>query len=115
METFPPIAPLHPAGKRSAPVNSKLMLGDGYEMSIRFGLNSVRPEWQLTWETVESNSTQIDAFLQVRSDLGEAFYWQPPDSALIRQWRCDEWSVSHLTHNWFRVSATFRQVFEIAE
>jgi phage-related protein len=91
------------------------MLGDGYEMSICFGLNNVRPEWQLTWETSESNSTQIDAFLQTQADLGVAFYWQPPDSTAPLQWRCDEWSVAHLAHNWFRVSAVFRQVFEIAE
>lgn len=89
------------------------MLGDGYEVSIRFGLNNVRPEWQLTWETTAANATTIDNFLQARADLGEAFDWQPPDIASALRWRCDEWTVEHLVYNWRRVNATFRQVFEI--
>lgn len=91
------------------------MLGDGYEVSLRFGLNNVRPEWQLTWETTPSNSTQIDNFLQARADAGQAFEWQPPDANYALRWRCDEWTVEYLAPNWYKVNATFRQVFEIAE
>ena len=109
------------------------MLGDGYEVSLRFGLNNVRPEWQLTWETTflfddavgdldtwgyldsTGNAIAIDDFLQARADAGEAFDWQPPDAAYALRWRCDEWSVEHIAFNWRRVTATFRQVFEITE
>lgn len=114
MATFPAIAPIHPAPKRTAPLNSNTLLGDGYEMSLRFGLNNVRPEWSLTWETTAANATTIDDFLQARADAGEAFDWQPPDTATALLWRCDEWTVEHLAFNWRRVNATFRQVFEIA-
>jgi phage-related protein len=113
MATFPAIAPIHPAPKRTAPINSNTLLGDGYEVSVRFGLNNVRPEWSLTWETTAANSTAIDDFLQARADAGQAFDWQPPDTTYPLQWRCDEWSVEHLAFNWRRVNATFRQVFEI--
>ena len=115
MATFPAIAPIHPAPKRTAPINSNTLLGDGYEVSLRFGLNNVRPEWQLTWETTAANATTIDDFLQARADAGEAFDWQPPDIAYALRWRCDEWSVEHIAFNWHRLTATFRQVFEIAE
>lgn len=114
MATFPAIAPIHPAPKRTAPLNRVVMLGDGYEMSLRFGLNNVRPEWSLTWEITASNATTIDDFLQARADAGEAFDWQPPDSAYALRWRCDEWSVEHVAFNWRRVTATFRQVFEVS-
>ncbi len=133
MATFPPIAPIHPAPKRTAPVNSNTLMGDGYEVSLRFGLNNVRPEWSLTWETTDATlfddnlnnidtwgyldgeATTIDDFLQARADAGEAFDWQPPDNAYPLRWRCDEWTVEHVTFNWRRITATFRQVFEIAE
>jgi phage-related protein len=88
------------------------MLGDGYEMSVRFGLNIVRPEWQLTWETTAANATAIDAFLQARADAGESFDWRPPDGDSALPWYCDEWTVDHITFNWLRVNATFRQVFD---
>jgi phage-related protein len=89
------------------------MLGDGYEVSLRFGLNNVRPEWALTWETTAPNADTIDEFLQARADAGEAFDWVPPDVSCALRWRCEEWSVEHLAFNWVRVTATFRQVFEI--
>lgn len=134
MATFPAIAPIHPAPKQTAATNTRTLLGDGYEVSLRFGLNNVSPEWSLTWETTESNSTAIDNFLQARADAGEFFEWAAPDSYYdtldlvpsfdslpqldilfyTRQWRCDEWTVKQLTYNWRRVEATFRQVFEIA-
>ena len=113
MATFPPIAPIFPVPKRTAPVGSNTMLGDGYEVSLRFGLNNVRPEWALTWETTAPNADTIDEFLQARADAGEAFDWVPPDVSCALRWRCEEWSVAHLAFNWLRVTATFRQVFEI--
>ena len=115
MATFPAIAPIFPADKQTAPLNSTLTLGDGYEMALRFGLNNVRPEWQLTWEDTADKTTQVDEFLQARADAGEAFDWQPPDANYAMCWRCDEWTVDHIVFNWRRVTATFRRVFEIAE
>lgn len=113
MTTFPAIAPIHPAPKKTEPLNSITMLGDGYEVSLRFGLNNVRPEWSLTWETTSANATAIDDFLQARADAGEAFDWKPPDVAYPLQWRCDEWNVDQLAFNWRRVTATFRRAYEL--
>ena len=114
MATFPAIAPIQPAGKNTSPLASRLLLGDGYEVESRFGLNNVRPEWSLVWEVGQSQADQIDAFLQARADAGEHFDWQPPDAATALRWRCDEWNVEQLAFNWFRVSATFRRVFELS-
>lgn len=114
MTTFPSIAPIHPANKRTAPLGGKLLLGDGYEVASRFGLNSVRPDWSLVWEVTEAEKEAIRSFLQARADAGEHFDWQPPDAATALRWRCDEWAVEQLAFNWFRVSATFRRVFELS-
>jgi phage-related protein len=114
MATFPSIAPVHSAPKRTSEPEGVFSLGDGYGRSARFGLNSVQPEWQLTWEVSALNANRIDVFLQEQSNTGASFDWQPPDRATVVRWRCDEWTVEQTEHNWFRISATFRQVFELA-
>jgi len=114
MATFPAILPVTPAPKQSEPLSTKMLFGDGYEVSLRFGLNNLRPEWRLTWEVRESDATQIDTFLQARADAGEAFDWQPPDASAAQRWRCEEWTVSQQVYNWFNVTATFKRVFELS-
>lgn len=113
MATFPAIPPVHPAPKRTSAPSGFLVFGDGYERSARFGLNAVRPEWQLTWEVSSSDTNTIEAFLQAQCDAGDSFDWQPPDAATPLRWRCDEWSTEQIAHNWFRVSASFRRAFEL--
>lgn len=114
MATFPAIDPVTPAPKEVEPTGTKMLLGDGYEVALRFGLNNVRPEWRLKWEVRETDAVQIDTFLQARANAGEAFDWQPPDSASALRWRCEEWTVTQEVHNWYSLTATFKRVFELS-
>jgi phage-related protein len=114
MATFPAIPPVHPAPQRTSASSGLLLLGDGYERATQFGLNSIRPEWQLVWEVTAADAGTIEAFLQDRANAGESFDWQPPDAAIAFRWRCDEWNVEQTAFNWYRVSAAFRRVFELS-
>lgn len=113
MAVFPAINPIYSAGKQSNFERAKLALGDGYESSIVFGLNTIKPEWNLTWLVQQDEADQIEGFLQARSDAGEWFEWQPPDSVVTLRFRCDEWNVDLDNPMVYRISAVFRQVFEL--
>ena len=112
MATFPPFAPIQPAPKRSQARSSRLLMGDGYETAITFGLNPTEIEWSLTWLVTPTVATQIDDFLQARADAAEAFDWQPPDANTALRWRCDEWTVEQQNAVQHRLSATFRRAYE---
>lgn len=112
MADFPAIAPNHSAPKRSQAQSNRLIMGDGYEAAITFGLNSAALEWSLTWLVTPASATQIEDFLQARADAAEAFDWQPPDASDLLRWRCDEWTVEQQTAIEHRVSATFRRSYE---
>lgn len=114
MASFPSVPPKYSASKDfSSPIN-KVLLGDGYERSLNFGLNSFVQEWQLEWLVDQSVSAAIDGFLQSCSDSGDFFQWQPPDSNSELNWRCDEWTVEQLQPFTYRISASFRRVFELS-
>lgn len=114
MATFPAIAPIYSAPKQSQVNPLRLNLGDGYEVSQNFGLNSLRPNWQLVWEVDPVQAAQIETFLQARADLGEPFDWRPPDAPAALKWRCDDWSVEFVASVKHRITATFRRVFEFS-
>lgn len=113
MAVFPAINPIYSAGKQSNSGRTKLALGDGYESSIVFGLNIVTSEWNLAWLVQQDEADQIEGFLQARSDAGEWFEWQPPDSVVALRFRCDEWNVDLDNPMVYRISAVFRRVFEL--
>jgi phage-related protein len=113
MAVFPAFDPVYPASKKSQSSSQKIALGDGYEKSSIFGLNSVKPEWELTWIREAEEIDIIDGFLQARADIGEIFEWQPPDSTSLFKWRCDEWEVQQDTYGVLKLTATFRRVFDI--
>lgn len=114
MTLFPSIAPIQPATEATSPFASKLLLGDGYERALRFGLNTSRPEWQLEWLVDGVQALVIDGFLQDQADAGTFFQWQPPDAGTPLNWRCDEWTVEQRTAIEFSVKATFRRVYELS-
>lgn len=113
MAVFPALDPIYAAPKQTRNEAQRTMLGDGYEKSLIFGLNTIRPEWQLTWLLSSEDATTIEGFLQARSDAAEWFEWQPPDATVTQRWRCDEWTVEQDNPVVFRISATFRRVFEL--
>jgi len=114
MATFPDIKPLHPIDKSVSPLQSKTRLGDGYVASFRFGLNTIRPEWNLEWLVDEQDTTTINTFLRTAANGADFFQWQPPDQTVTLNWRCDEWFIDQVNDDIFSVKAVFRQVFDLA-
>ena len=111
MATFPNYKPRVGASKSSAPKVRTTRFGDGYEQRVRFGLNQDAKEWTLEWSVTETESNEIEAFLEARAG-SESFDWTPPDTSTSYKWVCSEWqkSIDYPFHVVIR--AVFRQVFE---
>jgi len=112
MATFPSIAPTLSAVKNSRPAIRTTKFGDGYEQRVRFGLNQNPKEWSLTFMVKTTNANTIETFLDARAEDAQSFDWTPPDDTTSYKWFCDEWSKEIMGDGFFRISATFRQVFE---
>lgn len=114
MAVFPSINPVYSAPKNSELKRQSILLGDGYESSLLFGLNPVQTKWDLTWEVEEEQAVIIESFLQARADDADWFDWTPPDSSFAQRFRCDEWTVEQSQPFTYRISASFRRAFEYA-
>lgn len=113
MQIFPSIEPVYAAAKETSPLASKTMLGDGYKKRFSFGLNTIKPIWQIEWMVSAADASSIDLFLKNRGADGEWFYWTPPDENTALKWRCDEWTINYEAASLAKISASFRQVFEL--
>jgi phage-related protein len=114
MDTFPAIEPVYSVAEETNPLVKKNAFGDGYLQSIRFGLNFIKPDWNLQWLVSKAEASTIELFLKQQSEDGKWFYWTPPDSSSAVKWRCDEWTIEDLADSLVRIDATFRQVFELS-
>ena len=112
MASFPSIAPVINAVKNSQPTIRTVQFGDGYQQRTTFGLNQNAKEWSLTFMVDTSDANTIEDFLDARAADAASFDWSPPDSASSYKWVCSQWSKDFLGDNFFRITATFRQVFE---
>lgn len=91
----------------------KTDFGDGYGQRVADGLNSLRDEWNVIFDSMtEAEMQTADTFLRQR--LGSlAFTWTPPGETVPKRWVCNEWSVTPLDPGAFSMSATFVQVFDL--
>jgi len=112
MATFPSIAPVVNAVKSSRPAIKTVKFNGGYEQRIRFGLNQNPKEWSLTFMVNTTDAATIENFLDARANDADSFGWTPPDANTSYRWKCEQWSKELLGDNFFKISATFKQVFE---
>lgn len=91
------------------------MLGDGYSARARKGVNSVRQQWELTWDNVtdEEVATLRDFF----ETLGavDNFTWTPPNQDVELKWVeiADSFSADAVSFNNWNVKVSVRQVFDV--
>lgn len=111
MPTFPSYKPLYGASKSSAPKVSTTRFGDGYEQRVQFGLNRDPKEWTLEWNLSETESDEVETFLEARAGT-ESFDWTPPDTNTSYKWICSTWQKTIDQPFRATIRATFRQVFE---
>ena len=91
----------------------KTDFGDGYGQRVSDGLNSIRDEWTVIFDSLtEAEAGVVDVFLRQR--LGSlSFTWTPPGEVTPKRWVCNEWTVTPLDPGAFSFNATFVQVFDL--
>ena len=100
MATFPSIKPTYGQQKRSAPLTRTVRFADGYEHRILIGLaQHQNPKvFQLTFNVSETESDEIETFLDARANDSDSFSFTPPGESSSSQFVCESWSKSyHIT------------------
>lgn len=112
MATFPSIAPTFSAQKKSQPRIRTTKFGDGYEQRVTFGLNQNPKEWSLSFMVGTTDASSIETFLDARAADAASFDWTPPDDTTAYKWTCYQWNKELIGDSFYRIDATFTQVFE---
>lgn len=87
--------------------------GDGYSQATPVGLNTARREVSLSWNSLpQAEATQITDFLNARGGA-EHFTWTFPTESAALKWRCLQFNNTPLRGGRVRVSATFKQVYNL--
>ena len=111
---FPNYRPNLPAEQAISSRARLTQLGDGLIQERRWGLNPVRPTWDLTFELWPTGRAEVEAFLAARAADGQPFSWTAPGAAAATAWRCDRWTVDQFNGGRVMLQATFRRVFEVS-
>jgi phage-related protein len=107
-------APDYGALKRSENKNKGITFGDGYKSSYIFGLNSLRPEWDMTFTVNIQNANDFEVVLtRYCGEKNTIVEWVPPDSSVASNWRIDDWSAVQSSHSAVTFSVILRKVFEL--
>lgn len=103
--------PIFDSEKTTEPTVSVVQFGEGYELRQAIGLNSIKPEWSLTFENVPAEILKIEKFLEARGGV-EAFYFKnPDDKTQTLTVVCSRWSkVRHTGYH--TLQCAFRRVYE---
>jgi phage-related protein len=112
MATFPDIAPDYGASKKAEPRFNEIQFGSGYSQRARFGINTDKKVWQLSWTNRNAtDANAIEDFLEDQKGR-KNFDWSPPDDTNTYKWICKSWTKTLPNPNLFNIVATFEQVFE---
>lgn len=110
LQTFnPPVAPSPGTGIKRRMKILEAEFGDGYSQPTPDGLNHMRKELSLQWDTLTSaQMLLIDGFFEDHRGT-DPFYYQPAGTAAPIKWTCKEWDAK-LDGTW-SMSATLVQSF----
>ena len=91
MATFPSIKPTYGQQKRSAPLTRTVRFADGYEHRILFGLaQHQNPKvFNLTFNVSETESDEIETFLDARANDSDSFTFTPPGESSSSEFVCE--------------------------
>ena len=110
------IKPIYGQRKTSAPKVRVISFADGFEHRINFGLTQHQnPKvYQFTFNVSETESDEIETFLDARANDSDSFTFTPPGESSSSEFVCENWSKSIPYNNRATIQATFREVFEPA-
>jgi len=87
--------------------------GDGYEQRVADGFQARRLEATVLWNGLSvADGQTIDGFFNARGGA-EPFLYQLPADTITRRWVCSEWTKVEESDLITRISATWREVFDI--
>lgn len=96
--------------KRVEPRVATARFGDGYEMRVPMGINTMPQSWEVSFTGVAAEIDAIEGFLAARQGA-EAFDWTTPDGTTGR-FLCRSWSKTRERGGAkTTLTATFEQVF----
>ena len=115
MATFPnTVSPIRSSNKQTETRVLEANFGDGYSQRAADGINNVIDVWSLEWVALDStNYQEIETFLRDRGGW-DSFDFTPPGESTSKKFVCKQWNTSHHGNNLYSISATFRQVFDVA-
>lgn len=91
---------------------NNIKFGDGYEQRASFGVNIIKEVWSISFSNrTKSEIDSIDAFLKSRMGV-DSFDWMPPDSTVLKKFKCQVWKKDIVKGSHWGLTATFEQVFE---
>ena len=114
MATFPSISSTYTGfSKRSAPRSRTIRFQDGFEHRIVFGLaQHQNPKvYNLSFNVTETQSDEIETFLDARAGV-ENFDYTPPGESASKKMICRQWNKTIPYLNRATINATFEEVAE---
>jgi phage-related protein len=113
MANFPSYKPVYSAIKKSEPAVRTAEFAGGYQQRTVVGINQNPKEWSLSFILADEDANVIEAFLDARATDCDSFDWIPPDSSTTYKWVCSGWSKELFEVGHSRITATFRQTFDL--
>lgn len=97
--------------KSAKPRIRKAQFGDGYTQAVRYGINSLDEQWNLTFSKRSlAEADAIEAFFDASSYV-EPFDWTPPGES-AKRYRVSEWTRTNSSAGLFDLTAKFDRVYE---
>lgn len=98
------------ASLKIKPTVEPTKFGDGYELRVPSGINTMPEVWDVRFTELETDAKAILAFLKARAGV-EAFDWQTPNGDTL-VFVCREWSANRMKNGTMQITCSFEQVFE---
>lgn len=104
-------------GTEDAPETKLLVaeFGDGYTSIAPDGLNNVRRVLKLSWDMqVPTEAKALNDFFAITGQGGaQPFWYTPSDETRALKWTCKEWTDTRGRGGLRKITATFRQSFNL--
>lgn len=113
---FPTFSPTYrpsagPSNYHTEPRKLRAQFGDGYDQTVREGINAVRKQVRLVWSTLTiANANALTGFFESASN--EVFYYTLPDEGVPRKWEALSWDRDFTGGALGSVSVELRERFD---
>lgn len=111
LRTFEPAVRQSPGTKIKPIVKlKKAEFGDGYTASAPNGINNVKDQVELNWDSLlPEEALAMDTFM--REHKGATPFYYDVDEGVVKKWKCETWQRGRAETHTF--SATFVEDFSL--